>query len=222
MTTKIKNQGFTLVELLISIVIFGILSGIGILGYRQHTKRAYATEVETQLSAASKKLVTTALGLGQTTVANCLNNAELKDSNNFTYSCAARAGASDVFDIYVKPLREIGVGGILSFGIGEDKICWDTCDAKGSGIDAQLSKSHLGISDNCSALTRKERDYQCNCTNDSYQSCGWRRCNCRYIGGGWGWYCTSRCYRCNTYTRKVCETCTEITYVNEDGVVVKL
>ena len=71
MAVKIKRQGFTIVELLFTIVIVSILTGAGIMGYRQQTKKAFATEVETQLSAASKKLITTALGLQKITESNC-------------------------------------------------------------------------------------------------------------------------------------------------------
>ena len=214
------EHGFTLVEIIIGVAIIGILSSIAILNYREQTKKAHATEIKTQLSSASRKLIPSVAGFESVTEASCLDRAGLDNSNNFSYSCKIREDASKIFDIQVKPLRDIGVGGILSFGIGKDKICWDTCDAKGSGVDAQLFKSHLGLSDNCSSLTRKERDYQCNCSNETYKTCGWRNCNCR-CPRGWGCFC-DRCYRCNTNTRKVCETCTDVTYVNEDGVVVDL
>ena len=213
------EHGFTLVEIMIALVIAGILSSFAISSYREQTKKAHGTEVKIQLSAASRKLISATSGFAETTEANCIANAELHHSKNFAYSCKKRDGDSNIFDIAAKPLRDIGVGGVLSFGIGYDKICWATCDAQGSGVDAELSKSHLGISDNCSALTRKERDYPCNCTNETYETCGWRNCNC-ICPPGWGCNC-DRCYRCDTRTRKVCETCTDITYVNEDGVVVE-
>ena len=62
MITKNKcNQGFTMIEIMIALVIIGIISGISILVYREQVKNAYATEVKTQLSAASKKLITSVL-----------------------------------------------------------------------------------------------------------------------------------------------------------------
>ena len=167
MASQINDQGFTLVELLLIVAIVAILGSIGLATYRQQTKKAYATEVQSQLSAASKKLILAAQGVEETTETNCIENADLHDSNNFTYSCAERDGTSNIFDIHVKPLKDVGVGGVLSFGIGHDKICWDTCDANGSGASAVLAKSHLGLSDNCSALTRNERSYNCNCTNQN-------------------------------------------------------
>ena len=212
------ERGFTLVEIIIGLVIIGILSSIAILTYREQTKKALATEIKTQLSAASRKLIPTVAGFGSVSQSNCLERASLNDSNNFSYSCNIRQNGNNIFDIHVKPLKDVGVGGVLSFGIGHDKICWDTCDAYGSGPSAVLAKSHLGLGDNCRALTRKERNYNCNCTNENYQTCGWRRCECR-CAPGWGCRC-KRCYRCDTRTRKVCETCTDIDYINEDGVVV--
>ena len=229
MAVKIKRQGFTIVELLFTIVIVSILTGAGIMGYRQQTKKAFATEVETQLSAASKKLITTALGLQKITEGNCLKSAELHNSNNFTYSCTERNDGSNIFDVAVKPVNEIGVGGILSFGVGKDNICWDTCDAKGSGNDAQLSKSHLDLSGNCSALTRRERDYDCNCTETPEETCR-RVCSKTFYYCCFGnpTRCSSRCIKqkcrqkCTTQVVRSCDTCTEITYVNENGVVVDL
>ena len=212
------EQGFTLIEIMIGIIITGILSSISISIYREQAKKAHATEVKTQLSAASRKLIPSVAEFEHVSQNNCLEKANLVSSNKFEYSCQPRQDGSNIFDINVKPLKDVGVGGVLSFGIGHDKICWDTCEAFGYGTNAVLAKTHLGISDDCSALTRKERDYDCNCVNQNYQTCGWRRCNC-ICPRGWGCRC-DRCYRCENRTRKVCETCTEISYTNEDGVAV--
>ena len=204
-----------MVEVMIALVITGILSSIAIPFYREQTKKAHATEVKTLLSAASRNLISAASGFAETTEANCIANAELHNSKNFSYSCKKRDGDNNIFDISVKPLRDIGVGGILSFGIGYDKICWDICNASGSGASAILSKSHLGLSDNCSALTRNTRIYNCNCTSN-YERTGRKaimNCTtwvgCRRVGWQpeYGWV-------------KTCATCTDITYTNENGVVV--
>ena len=204
-----------MVEIMIALVITGILSSIAIPFYREQTKKAHATEVKTQLSAASRNLISAASGFAETTEANCIANAELHNSKNFAYSCKKRDGDNNIFDISAKPLRDIGVGGILSFGVGYDKICWDICNAAGSGASAILSKSHLGLSDNCSALTRNTRTYNCNCTSNYEQTGRKAIMNCTTWVGcrrvGWqpeyGWV-------------KTCATCTDITYTNENGVVV--
>lgn len=215
MAAQAHSQAFTLVELLVTIVMVSIFSSAAIITYREQTKKAYATELQTQFSAASRKLISTAQGFSATTEADCIANAELQDSNNFSYSCTKRDAEGNIFDIAAKPRRNIGIGGILSFGIGYDKICWDTCNASGSGASAVLSKSHLGLSDNCSALTRNVRTYNCNCTR-TYEQTGREaimNCTtwitCRRVGWRaiFGWV-------------ENCETCTDITYTNENGVVV--
>ena len=216
--TRSSNRGFTLVEVLIGVAIIGALGAIGSSVYREQAKKAYEAVIKTHLSAASRELVATELNDTVITEATCLDGAGLKNSSNLTYSCEERDGRTDIFDIKAKPMRDIGVGGILSFGVGEDKICWDVCNAKGSGATAKLAKSHLSLSSDCSALTRHERRYSCNCSNRNYQSCGWRKCNCR-CARGWGCRC-KRCYRCRTKTQKICKTCTDIYYTTENGVIV--
>ena len=213
-TKRSSDHGFTLVELLVAVLILGSLSAIGTYATRKHIKRAHEAVLGTQLSAASRKLVLTALDDITITEATCLDNADLQPSNEFVYSCAMRDGAPDIFDISVKPLTDIGVGGILSFGIGRDKICWDTCDATGRGDSAVLAKSHLSLNENCSPLTRNERNYDCNCEtnyvqtgNEAIMNCTtW--ITCRRVGWRpiYEWVTT-------------CETCTEISYTNENGVI---
>ena len=227
MTTKLKNQGFTLVELLISIVIVGILSGVGIMGYRQHTKRAHEIEVKTQLSAASRKLIPSVSGFESVSDQSCLDRAGLNDSNNFSYSCKTRDDQSNIFDIHVKPLRDVGVGGLLSFGEGYDKICWDTCDATGIGAEAQLAKNHLDLNNGCIALTRKESQVDCNCTQNVKREClyypGGHKTKPRRppLCGLWickGWDKP----RCRDVTTTTCDKCVEVDYVNEQGVSVEI
>ena len=77
------NQGFTLIEIMIALVIIAILSGISILVYREQVKNAYTTEVKTQLSAASKKLITSVLASDSIPKDSCLEAAGLSNSNNF-------------------------------------------------------------------------------------------------------------------------------------------
>ena len=223
MVTKNEcNQGFTLVEIMIALVTIGILSGISIFMYKEQIKKAYATEVKTQLSAASKKLITSVYASDSIPKESCLDVAGLSNSNNFGYSCKMRDDGSNIFDISVKPRRDLGVGGLISFGIGYEKICWDSCDATGFGESAQLAKTHFELSDNCSALTRQETDYDCNCTETVSREClyypGGRRTKPRRppLCGLWickGWDKP----RCRSVATKTCDTCTEVSYVNESG-----
>lgn len=92
-----REQGFTLIESMIVLVITGILSSIAITSYREQTKKAYATEIKTQLSAASRKLIPTIAGVNFISEETCLEVASLGNSNNFSYSCKMREDGSDIF-----------------------------------------------------------------------------------------------------------------------------
>ena len=120
------------------------------------------------------------------------------------------------FDIHVKPIRDIGVGGLISFGKGYDNICWDTCDATGFGDSAQLAKTHLGLSGNCSALTRQERDYDCNCIETASSEClyhGGRRTKPRKPPLCGLWICKDWDKpKCEDVITRTCDTCTEVVY----------
>ena len=87
---RLSNSGFTLIELLISVIIISIFGTAGISAFRQQIKMAHATEVVTQLSAASRKLLETTQNRTEITEASCLDNAGLLNSKRFTYSCSQR------------------------------------------------------------------------------------------------------------------------------------
>ena len=46
MAAQAHSQGFTLVELLVTIVMVSIFSSAAIITYREQTKKAYATELK--------------------------------------------------------------------------------------------------------------------------------------------------------------------------------
>ena len=213
---SLKN-GFTLVELMITIVIVSILSGAGYFAYRSQTKKAHATEIKAQLSAAAKKLTVAVSGHDSVDQATCLAIAELNDSSKFSYACSQRDDGSDIFDIHVKPINDYGVGGVLSFGIGHDKICWDTCDAFGYGGNTVLAKNHLAISSDCVAVTRKERTYNCNCSTERKQTGRRAIKNCTTWVG-----CRTVGWQAEYGMVETCDTCTDISYINEQGIAVDL
>jgi len=219
---NIESNGFTLIEIATVIFILGLLSGGSAIAYRNQLKRAHTVELQLALNAASKNL-TFQFNNDQTKIDNCLDSAGLNNGGKFNFQCSQRDDGSGIFDIHARPMKDIGVGGVMSFE-DENKICWDTCDAWGEGEEATLAKNHLSINSNCEALTRRERRYSCNCRRATickrgrYRSCGRRsssamwfiRPPCRWR---WGRYCVRR---------RVCKTCRDIKYVNENGVAVDL
>lgn len=204
--------GFTLVEILIAVAIISILSSVGLASYQQIIKKTREVEVNTQLSAASKKLLESTLTKKRLiTQASCLSEASLNDSPDFVYSCTQRDDGSNAFDIHMKPRRDYGVGGLLSFAIGSETICWESCDATGSGSGALLSKTSLGLETGCPSLIRQEQIVDCNCSEPVWKivdsepiiNCTtWITCRVTGSRPIWGWETS-------------CEKCTEVTYSPE-------
>jgi len=87
------DQGFTLAELMIVIVIVGILSAVALPQFMKQTKKAVATEAVSQSSAIIK--LAAAYNL-ETPIKNadstCTTYTEIpQTSNKFTYSCSGSA-----------------------------------------------------------------------------------------------------------------------------------
>ena len=203
------ETGFTLAETLITVAIISILSSVGFISYQQVIKKTREVEVKTQLSAASKKLAeVTAANYNDMTEASCLSQASLNDSADFVYSCTQRDDGSEAFDIHMKPRHDYGVGGLLSFAIGSEIICWESCDATGSGSGAILSKTSLGLETGCPSLIRQENIVDCNCGEPIWKIVGsqpikncttWTTCKITGSKPIWGWETS-------------CEKCIEVTY----------
>ena len=87
-----NNDGFTLVELLIVVVIVGILSAVALPQFFSQTKKAAATEGTQQASAIAKQAAAYYLEQGTlgTVDGDCSDYAgTIKDDNtNFTYACS--------------------------------------------------------------------------------------------------------------------------------------
>jgi type IV pilus assembly protein PilA len=87
------DQGFTLAELMIVIVIVGILSAVAIPQFMRQTKKAVATEAVSQSSAITKLAAAynleTPIKNADETCAAYMETA--RTGNKFTYSCSGSA-----------------------------------------------------------------------------------------------------------------------------------
>ena len=87
------DQGFTLAELMIVIVIVGILSAVAIPQFLRQTKKAVATEAVSQASAIAKLAAAYNLETPiKSADATCATYMEIpQTSKKFTYSCSGSA-----------------------------------------------------------------------------------------------------------------------------------
>ena len=91
-----------------NIMRFSIFSFSAIITYGEQTKKAYANELQTQFSEASRKLISTEQGFNASTEADCIASEQLQDSNNFAYNFTKRDAEGNIFDIATKPLTNTG------------------------------------------------------------------------------------------------------------------
>ena len=93
---NVLQKGFTLVELMIVIVIVGILSAVALPNFLNQTKKARATEAQSNISAAFKNaqqifLETNNLNnIGNTTSGACVAGLELPSgtiTDGWSYTC---------------------------------------------------------------------------------------------------------------------------------------
>ena len=201
-----------MIEVVVASLILGLLSTGSTIAYKEFIKRSHKATIETQLRIAGNELSKAIINGESVSKANCLTKAGLNGTSNFTFTCSARDDDSNALDINALPTKDnIGVGGVLSFKPDKAHACVKSCDATGSGENAVLETKHLSLSNNCAALQRNSTDRNCNCTNKTSKTCGYRK-KCSHYARGWGWVGCKRVYVCQTNTRKVCETCTDVSY----------
>ena len=118
---KATNEGFTLVELMIVIVIVGILSAVALPNFLNQTGKAKGTEATTKLSALLKEAHSEALG---DTAAKALTLMKKADTGpiavatatgDWTYTMAAGTTATDDIVATATPKDGSAAAGITNF-----------------------------------------------------------------------------------------------------------
>ena len=93
-----KNAGFTLIEVMITIVIVAILSTVALPGYRDYVRRGQATDATAALSVARARMeqyFQDNRNYGPTAGTTC--GPSVPTSSHFTYTCAtSNSGANFV------------------------------------------------------------------------------------------------------------------------------
>lgn len=106
--TKNKNQGFTLIELMIVVAIIGILAAVAVPAYNDYIESARSTEAKQQADALKKAVSACILkeeALNASNYSNCVSGksgipkAITSASTNSTVTCAAIATDKAIIDV---------------------------------------------------------------------------------------------------------------------------
>ncbi len=129
--TQQKQQGFTLIELMIVVAIIGILAAIALPAYQDYTARAKVSEGIVQASGA-KATVGENFASGVTNLCQGVSVGALGSS---TLTCASGTGALTV--VVATGISSVGTGGNVTLlltptsgATGVDWACSTTADPK--------------------------------------------------------------------------------------------
>ena len=99
MKSKIKNQGFTLLEIIIVIIIVGVLASLALPRFFRTVEYSRGTEALTSLNAVRQSMERCYLQRNAYTNCNAFANLDLEDpasspNNHFTYAIAPAAATT--------------------------------------------------------------------------------------------------------------------------------
>lgn len=151
-----KQQGFTIVELLIVIVIIGILAAISVVAYNGVSKKANASAIESNLSQAARKLgVLKAedgafpVDLNSSGIANVASYDYYTSVNRVNYCLSSKKGdvVREISSSNTTPREGICAGAMfrmtLSGGISYDETKDQLILSQGSSGSAVLPQYYL-------------------------------------------------------------------------------
>ncbi|MFA0812070.1 pilin [Microbulbifer epialgicus] len=95
-----KQQGFTLIELMIVVAIIGILAAVALPAYQDYTKRARYTEI-INMSGAVKTAVELCVQEAGGDLANCASGTGTNSESGVNAAATAAAGHPDVKSVAV-------------------------------------------------------------------------------------------------------------------------
>lgn len=130
-----KSNGFTLIELMITVAIIGILAAIAVPSYTDYVRRGRLTDAFNKLSTYALKLEQNFQNVGGTYGTTCSPAVSTITSDYFTFTCTVpttttftvTATGSGSMTGYVYTINQAGAKATTTFkGTSVTKTCWMT------------------------------------------------------------------------------------------------